>query len=52
LCSTCCEENARAVEYGGWHGSVHTFYFSHSSFAGAFERANPGKCLRGGQIHH
>jgi hypothetical protein len=52
LSQSCCEEDELAAEYGGWHGSVHTFYFASKQFAGAFERANPGKCLRGGQIHH
>jgi len=52
LSSTCCVEGALAVQYEGWHGSVHTFFFSSSHFARAFTQANPGKCLSRGQIHH
>lgn len=51
LCETCSEEGRFASEYDGWYGSVHTFYFSSADFAAALERANPGKCLRGGQVH-
>jgi hypothetical protein len=51
LSHSCCEREKLAASYEGWHGSVHTFLFSSSQFAGAFEQANPGKCLRGGQIH-
>ena len=52
LSASCCEEDSLAVEYNGWQGSVHTFYFSSRQFADAFIRANPGKCLNNGQIHH
>jgi hypothetical protein len=48
LCATCSEESHLAARYGGWHGTVHTFYFSSDHFAAALERANPGKCLKGG----
>src|SRR5262249_29993964 len=51
LSDTCSEASRLAAEYDGWYGSVHTFYFSSADFAAAVERANPGKCLRGGQIH-
>jgi hypothetical protein len=52
LCSTCSEKSRVAARYDGWYGSVHTFYLSSANFAAALERANPGKCLRGGQVHH
>lgn len=51
LCDTCSRESRCAAEYEGWYGSVHTFYFCNADFATALERANPGKCLRGGQVH-
>ena len=52
LAMSCCEKESLAAGYAGWHGSVHTFFFQSSQFASAFEQANPGKCLRYGQIHH
>jgi hypothetical protein len=52
LSQSCCEEDRLAADYDGWHGSVHTFYFASAQFVRAFEEANRGKCLRGGQIHH
>jgi hypothetical protein len=52
LIPDCAEEGEWAAEYGGWYGSVHTFYFSSGEFACLVEEANPGKCLRGGRIHH
>lgn len=52
LSQSCCDECRLAAQYDGWHGSVHTFYFASGQFASAFERSNPGKCLRDGQIHH
>jgi hypothetical protein len=48
----CAEEGQLAAEYGGWYGSIHTFYFSSGEFAAFVEEANPGKCLRRGRIHH
>ncbi len=52
LSPSCSEESRLAADYEGWHGSVHTFYFSSQKFITVFERANPGKCLQGGQVHH
>jgi hypothetical protein len=52
LSATCCAETYIAAAYQGWHGTVHSFIFSSQQFAAAFEQANPGKCLRDGQIHH
>jgi hypothetical protein len=52
LSKTCSEKTRLAAQYHGWNGSVHTFYFSSAGFAAALERANPGKCQRGGQVRH
>jgi hypothetical protein len=52
LCRDCAEEEHLAAEYGGWYGSIHTFYFSSGEFADLVEEANPRKCLRSGRIHH
>jgi hypothetical protein len=52
LSPDCAEKGRLAAEYGGWYGSVHTFYFSSEGFARFLEGANRGKCLRGGRIHH
>jgi hypothetical protein len=51
LCGDCSEKD-QAAEYGGWYGSIHTFYFSSSKFAALVEQVNAGKCLRSGRIHH
>lgn len=47
LASRCCRTLDAAVEYNGWHGSVHTFWFANPQYADAFVRANPGKVLWG-----
>lgn len=52
LSPDCSQKGRFAAQYDGWYGTVHTFYFSNGTFADRLERANPGKCLRGGQIHH
>jgi hypothetical protein len=52
LTHECCAQGELAATYDGWHGTVHSFFFDSKRFAHAFERANPGKCLRDGQIHH
>jgi hypothetical protein len=41
---TCCAEG-RSVEYDGWYGSVHTFYFENEQYAQAFIAMNRGKVL-------
>ncbi len=42
----CCTLDA-AVEYEGWYGSVHSFWFANPDYAEAVARANPGKVLGG-----
>jgi hypothetical protein len=50
LSPSCCEEGRPAVEYDGWQGTAHRFFFASAHFARAFEKANPGKCLHEGQM--
>ncbi len=45
LSEGCAEERKLAVEYAGWNGSIHRFYFSSRQFAREFRRANAGKVL-------
>jgi hypothetical protein len=51
MCKHCAEEVRIAAKYGGWYGTIHTFYFSNDEFATRVEAANPGKCLRRGSTH-
>jgi len=41
---SCCTLDV-AVQYGGWYGTVHTFYFFSSCYAEAFARANDAKVV-------
>ncbi len=45
MCDGCAEEDRLAAEYGGWYGTVHTFYFSSREFVARFRSVNAGKCL-------
>jgi hypothetical protein len=40
-----CRCEGPAVEYEGWYGTVHTFYFASEDYAAAFRRANAGKIV-------
>jgi hypothetical protein len=51
MCDHCAEEVKIAARYGGWYGTIHTFYFSSDEFAARVEEANRGKCLRRGSTH-
>lgn len=44
MTDTCCTVRP-AVEYDGWRGSVHTFWFANDWYADKFIRANAGKVL-------
>jgi hypothetical protein len=48
LSPTCCAHDTLAVAYGGWQGTVHSFFFSSQQYAEALEKANPGKCWGSG----
>jgi hypothetical protein len=52
LYPSCACAGQIAADYGGWHGSVHTFSFANAEFGEAFESSNHGRILRDGQIHH
>ena len=41
-----CPSLEIAVTYGGWYGSVHTFWFVNSDYANRFVTANRGKIIR------
>ncbi len=45
LCDGCVVEDVVAIEYAGWSGSVHTFYFSNPSYAHQFREANARKIV-------
>lgn len=44
-CTSCAEKDSLAVSYGGWHGTVHRFYFANTRFAAQFMSLNEGKCF-------
>lgn len=44
-CPDCAQLDRFAAGYGGWYGTIHTFYFSNQNFVRLFKNANPGKCL-------
>ena len=45
LFRNCAAAGRLAVEYDGWHGTVHTFAFDSARYADRFRQANSGKII-------
>jgi hypothetical protein len=46
LFRACAAAGKLAVQYEGWHGTIHTFHFDSPQYADWFRQANSGKIVR------
>lgn len=44
-CGPDCTSSGAAVTYLGWHGTLHSFFFTSRDYAGKFMAANSGKLV-------
>jgi hypothetical protein len=51
-CGPNCASSGAGVLYLGWHGTVHSFFFTSSDYATKFMAANSGKLVNLTSAHH
>jgi hypothetical protein len=51
-CGPNCASSGAAVNYLGWHGTMHSFFFASRDYAAKFMSANLGKLINMTSAHH